>query len=229
MCGRFILILEPGDFTDEFDLGGIPESYLPRYNIAPTQQVAVVHNAESRRVELFRWGLIPSWAKDPTIGSRLINARAETLTEKPSFRNALRSRRNLILASGFYEWRAVTSLANPQSKDKQPLYIHMNDRKPFTFAGLWEEWQSPRGELIRTTTIVTTSSNTLIQPFHNRMPVILDEDQRRMWLDPATQVQDALKLLKPYPPELMAYHSVSSLVNNPANDTPLCIQAVAGQ
>lgn len=228
MCGRFTLILEPGDFADDFDLGGIPENYLPRYNIAPTQLVAVVQNADSRSVELFRWGLIPSWAKDPASGFRLINACAETLAEKPSFRSALRSRRNLILASGFYEWRAVTSLANPQGKGKQPLYIHMQDGQPFTFAGLWEEWQAPGGELIRTTSIITTSSNTLLAPFHERMPVILEGDARSLWLDSVTRVPDALNLLKPFPHERMAFYPVSSQVNNPAYDSLLCIQAVAG-
>jgi putative SOS response-associated peptidase YedK len=189
MCGRFILILEPGDFEDEIDLGGIPESYLPRYN-------------------------------------RMINARAESLAEKPSFRNALKLRRNLILASGFFEWKPVSMLANPKGKSKIPVFIHMKDHKPFVFAGLWEEWRSPDGELVRTTTIITTSSNALIEPFHDRMPVILDGDKRWQWLDASTSQAEALKLLQTYPAEAMTYYPVSTIVNNPAYDNPVCIEEV---
>jgi putative SOS response-associated peptidase YedK len=226
MCGRFILILEPGDFEDEIDLGGIPESYLPRYNIAPTQPVAVVRNPKEHKAEMFRWGLIPAWAKESTIGSRLINARAESLAEKPSFRNALKLRRNLILASGFFEWKPVSTLANPNGKSKIPVFIHMKDHKPFVFAGLWEEWRSPEGEIVRTTTIITTSSNALIEPFHDRMPVILDGYKRWQWLDASTSQTEALKLLQPYPVEAMTYYPVSTIVNNPAYDNPVCIEEV---
>ncbi len=225
MCGRFVLILEPGDFEDEFDLGGIPESYLPRYNIAPTQPVAVVRNPEERKVEMFRWGLIPSWAKEKSIGSRLINARSESLAEKPSFRNALTRRRNVILTSGFYEWKPGGTLSNP--KGKIPVFIHMKNHKPFVFAGLWEEWRSPEGGVIQSTTIITTSSNALISPFHDRMPVILDHDQMSLWLNPSTNQQDAMNLLQPYPADELTYYPVSSIVNNPAYDSPVCIEEVA--
>ena len=197
-----------------------------RYNIAPTQPVAVVRNPKEHKVEMFRWGLIPSWAKDSTIGSRMINARAESLAEKPSFRNALKQRRNLILASGFFEWKPVSTLANPKGKSKIPVFIHMKDHKPFVFAGLWEEWRSPEGELVRTTTIITTSSNALIEPFHDRMPVILDGDKRWQWLDAATSQAEALKLLQPFPAEAMTYYPVSTIVNNPAYDNPVCIEEV---
>ena len=227
MCGRFILILKPGDFEDEIDLGGIPDSYLPRYNISPTQLVAVVRDLEVRRAEMFRWGLIPFWAKDPSIGSRMINARAETLAEKPSFRNALKQRRNLILTSGFYEWKPESTLANPKGKSKVPVLIQMKDHKPFVFAGLWEEWKSPDGELLQSTTIITTKSNELIAPFHDRMPVILDEEKRWHWLDSGIDQQDALGLLKPFPAEKMSYYPVSTLVNNPSYDLPACIEEVA--
>jgi putative SOS response-associated peptidase YedK len=225
MCGRFVLILEPGDFEDEFDLGGIAESYLPRYNIAPTQTVAVVRNDNERKVEMFRWGLVPSWAKDLSIGSRLINARSESLAEKPSFRSALTRRRNLILASGFYEWKPGGTLANP--KGKIPVFIHMKDHKPFVFAGLWEEWRSPEGGIVQSTTIITTTSNALISPFHDRMPVILDNEKKWQWLDPSTSQQDALKLLQPYPAEQMTYYPVASIVNNSGYDSPVCIEEVA--
>lgn len=227
MCGRFVLILEPGDFEDEFDLGGIPESYLPRYNIAPTQPVAVVRDSKTRKVEMFRWGLIPFWAKDASIGSRLINARAETLAEKPSFKNALAKRRNLILTSGFFEWRPVDPLANPKSKGKVPLFIHMKDNKPFVFAGLWEEWKSQDGEVIHSTTIITTNSNAMIAPFHERMPVILDNEKMHLWLDPTRKLDEIVSLLQPYPAEVMEYHPVSTIVNSPAYDNPICIKEIA--
>jgi putative SOS response-associated peptidase YedK len=227
MCGRFVLILDPGDFEDEFDLGGIPQSYLPRYNITPTQPVAVVRDPKSRKVEMFRWGLIPFWAKDASIGSRLINARAETLAEKPSFKYALAKRRNLILASGFYEWRPVDPLTNPKSKGKVPLFIHMKDNKPFVFAGLWEEWKSQDGEVIHSTTIITTNSNAMIAPFHERMPVILDNEKMHLWLDPTRKLDEIVSLLQPYPAEVMEYHPVSSVVNSPAYDNPICIKEIA--
>lgn len=226
MCGRFVLILEPGDFQDELDLGGMPESYLPRYNIAPTQPVAVVTDPTARRVEMLRWGLIPSWAKDESIGARMINARAETLAEKPSFRSALRSRRGLILASGFYEWRPAGTEANP--KAKQPVYIHMRDGKPFLFAGLWETWRGTDGKELKTATIITTSSNALIAPFHDRMPVILDGPERWRWLDGRTEISTALGLLKPYPSERMDFYPVSSQVNSPAVDFAGCIAPLSG-
>ncbi len=227
MCGRFILILEPGDFDDEIDLGGIPESYLPRYNIAPTQPVVIVRDLKVRKTEMFRWGLIPFWAKDQAIGSRMINARAETLADKPSFRNAFKLRRNLILTSGFYEWKTVSSLANPKGKSKIPVLIHMKNRKPFAFAGLWEEWKSPDGNLVYSTTIITTSSNALISPFHDRMPVILEGDNRWKWLNSGLDLKAAQDLLKPFPADNMAYYPVSSLVNNPAYDLPECIEEIA--
>lgn len=220
MCGRFVLILEPGDFEDEFDLGGIPESYLPRYNIAPTQPVAVVRDPIGRKAEMFRWGLIPFWAKDTSIGSRLINARAETLAEKSSFKNALTRRRNLILASGFYEWKST-------AKGKMPVFIRMKDHRPFVFAGLWEEWKSQEVVVIHSTTIITTSSNALISPFHDRMPAILEKGYMMKWLDPGLQVKDALRMLAPYSAQAMEYHPVSSVVNNPAYDQPLCIEELA--
>ena len=220
------LILEPVILKMKLTLGEIPESYLPRYNIAPTQPVAVIRNPKEHKVEMFRWGLIPSWAKNSTIGRASVDARAESLAEKPSFRNALKQRRNLILASGFFEWKPVSTLANPKGKSKIPVFGQYERPKTFCFCRIREEWRSPEGELVRTTTIITTSSNALIEPFHNRMPVILDGDKRWQWLDAATSQTEALKLLQPFPAEAMTYYPVSSIVNNPAYDNPVCIEEV---
>ena len=224
MCGRFSLGVNLDDLIEAFpDFTFPPEtarenSAWPRYNIAPTQNVMVVPNNTAGHVSFFRWGLIPSWAKDPAIGNRLINARAETLGEKPSFRAAYLRRRCLILADGFYEWQAI-----PGSKAKQPMYIRLATKKPFAFAGLWELWR-PDDTPILSCTIITTEPNALLAPIHNRMPVILPPDAYARWLDPAEQKPAVLNaLLKPYPADLMTTYPVSRLVNSPTNDTPACI------
>jgi putative SOS response-associated peptidase YedK len=163
--------------------------------------------------------LIPSWAKDPSIGNRLINARGETLAEKPSFRGVYKYKRCLVLADGFYEWKT-----QPGTKVKIPHFIHMKDRQPFAFAGLWDEWNSPDGSQIRSCTIVTTEPNELMASIHNRMPVILPPDAYAQWLDTAPQPPDSLAaLIKPYPAGEMAAHPVSTLVNNPKNDFAECV------
>jgi putative SOS response-associated peptidase YedK len=219
MCGRFTLFVDPRELMEL--LPGIepPLEWTPRYNIAPTQPVAVVANNGQNRVEFFRWGLVPSWAKDPGIGNRMINARGETLAEKPSFRNAYRRRRCLVLADGFYEWRK-----EPGRKTKTPMYIQLKSGKPFGFAGLWESWRSPQDETLLTCTIITTSPNALVADIHNRMPVILDRAAYELWLDPAEQSPDKLDpWLKPYPAGEMVAHPVSTLVNSPANDVPACV------
>lgn len=217
MCGRFSLGVNLDDLVEAFPDFKFPSALTPRYNIAPSQEVAVVPNDVDRRVEFFHWGLIPSWAKDPEIGNRLINARAETLAEKPSFRAAYLRRRCLILADGFYEWQTI-----PDSKVKMPLYIQLTSQKPFAFAGLWELWR-PDDTPILSCTIITTEPNALLAPIHNRMPVILPPDAYDLWLDPAEQKPAALNhLLKPYPADLMTAYPVSRLVNSPANDVPAC-------
>ncbi|HOU13286.1 MAG TPA: SOS response-associated peptidase [Anaerolineae bacterium] len=217
MCGRFSLGVNLDDLVEAFPDFKFPSALAPRYNIAPSQEVAVVPNDVDRRVEFFHWGLIPSWAKDPEIGNRLINARAETLAEKPSFRAAYLRRRCLILADGFYEWQTI-----PDSKGKMPLYIQLASQKPFAFAGLWELWR-PDDTPILSCTIITTEPNALLAPIHNRMPVILPPDAYDLWLDPAEQKPAALNhLLKPYPANLMTAYPVSRLVNSPANDVPAC-------
>jgi putative SOS response-associated peptidase YedK len=220
MCGRFTLTVDPSELQQAFPWVDVPDGIKPRYNIAPTQPVAIVPNDGSNRLNYYVWGLIPSWAKDPGIGNRLINARAETLAEKPSFRTAFRRRRCLILADGFYEWQS-----SPESKLKTPMFIHLKDKQPFAFAGLWELWFAPDGSEVRSCTIITTAPNSLMEPIHNRMPVILLPDAYQRWLDPGEQAPSRLQdLLRPYPAVEMAAYPVSRRVNNPANDTVDCIK-----
>jgi putative SOS response-associated peptidase YedK len=220
MCGRFTLFASPETIQAEFDLPAVPVNLAPRYNIAPTQAVAVIANHTERRLELFQWGLIPSWAKDPSIGSRMINARAETLAEKPSFRTALRKRRCLILADGFYEWRK-------DGGGKTPFFIHLRSGRPFALAGLWEVWQTPDGVALPTCTIITTGPNNLVAALHDRMPVILPPDAYERWLDPEPQAPaDLAPLLVSYPADAMNLYAVSRAVNSPTNDSPVCIEPV---
>jgi putative SOS response-associated peptidase YedK len=222
MCGRFTLTVDPNHLQEAFPWAKIPDDMIPRYNIAPSQPVAVIPNTGENVVTMYKWGLIPSWSKDPSIGDRMINARAETLAEKPSFRNAFRRRRCLILADGFYEWRQI-----PGSTGKQPVYLHLKDNNPFAFAGLWEIWASPDGSEVRSCTIITTSPNSLIEPIHNRMPAILSPDDYSYWLKTDEQPIDELnKLLISYPADQMVAYPVSKLVNAPQVDSPELIKAV---
>jgi putative SOS response-associated peptidase YedK len=216
MCGRFTLTVNTNRLQETFPDLEIPEGIQPRYNISPSQPVAVVPNDGKNRLDFFTWGLIPSWAKDPSIGNRLINARAETLMEKPSFRTAFRRRRCLVLADGFYEWHQ-----EPDRRGKTPMLIKLHDGRPFAFAGLWETWNSPDGSLILSTTIITTQPNELMESIHNRMPVILPQPAHELWLaqgevDPA----EMMSLLQPYPAEEMTAYPVSTLVNDPKNELP---------
>jgi putative SOS response-associated peptidase YedK len=214
MCGRFTLTVDPADLKEAFGEYGFPSNFAPRFNIAPTQPVLAIPNDGAQKADFFMWGLIPSWAKDPAIGSRLINARAETLAEKPSFRGSFKYKRCLILADGFYEWKS-----QPGSKIKIPHFIHMQDRNPFAFAGLWDNWNSPDGSLVKSCTIITTDPNELMAGLHTRMPVILKPADYEQWLDPAPRTPDSLAaLLKPYTAAEMAAYPVSTMVNSPAND-----------
>ena len=216
MCGRFLLSVEPADLEEAFPEFTYPSKFAPRYNVAPTQPVLVVPNDASNQADFFVWGLIPSWAKDPTIGSRLINARAETLAEKPSFRSAYKYHRCLIFANGFYEWQT-----QPGSKTKLPHLIRLKSGKPFAFAGLWEHWQSPDGSEVKSATIITTTPNELMATIHDRMPVILPHNAFEHWLNPQPLFPVDLKnLLVPYPTDEMEAYPVSTLVNSPANDRP---------
>lgn len=221
MCGRFTLNKSGEAIASAFQLIEVPQ-VQPRYNIAPTQLVpTVLRTAENskRQFHELRWGLIPSWAKDPQMGARLINARAETVTEKPSFRSAFRQRRCLVIADGFYEWQR-------QERKKQPFYFRLENEQPFAFAGLWERWRSPDGEEIQSCTILTTEANEILRPIHDRMPVILDSKDYDLWLDPAVQNTELLQLLRPYQSEAMTSYAVSTKVNNPANNTPECINSL---
>ncbi len=230
MCGRFSLKSTFQAIEDEFSIEESEIEILPCYNIAPTQDVSVIVNDGKTRLVSFRWGLIPSWAKDPlrgrwpAIGNKMINARAETLTQKVSFKNALKKRRCLIIADGFYEWKKAGS-------EKKPMFIFLKTQSAtgglFAFAGLWESWKTPEGKFIRTCTIITTTPNELISPIHNRMPVILRKEYRSYWLEPYNSDETKLvELLKPYPPEEMAAFEVSKYVNSPANDSPLCCEPI---
>ena len=222
MCGRFSLgaTIRVGQL---FDLPDWPET-PPRYNIAPSQEVpAVIQNRETggRELRLFRWGLVPSWAKDPAIGSRMINARSETAATKPAFRTSLRDRRCLILADGFYEWKR-------EGSRKQPYYIRLRDGELFAFAGLWDRWAPADDQPLHTCTIVTTTPNELVRPIHDRMPVILPSSAYRLWLDPAMRDVDPVQaLLTPYPADGMITYPVSTRVNNPTYDEPECIAPLA--
>lgn len=219
MCGRFTLTVDPAEIADTFGNFTFPTQFAPRYNIAPTQPVLAIPNDAKNKADFFIWGLIPSWAKDPSIGNKLINARGETIAEKPSFRGGFKYKRCLILADGFYEWKT-----HPGAKTKTPYFIHMKDRQPFAFAGLWDEWQSPEGSSVRTCTIITTEPNELMSSLHNRMPVILDPKDYDLWLDATPQTPDKLiHLIKPFPTESMSAHPVSTLVNKPGNDRPECV------
>lgn len=219
MCGRFTLTADPAEIIDVFGDFTFPTKFSPRYNIAPTQPVLAIPNNPDRKADFFIWGLIPSWAKDPSIGNKLINARGETIAEKPSFRGGFKYKRCIIPTDGFYEWKA-----SPGEKTKTPYFIHMKDRKPFAFAGLWDEWQSPDGGAVRTCTIITTEPNELMSTLHNRMPVILAPKDYALWLDPAPQTPEKLvHLIKPFPADAMSAHPVSTLVNKPGNDRPECV------
>lgn len=220
MCGRFTLTVDPAELQDTFreTLGEtiFPKKFAPRFNIAPSQPVLAIPNDGANAADFFIWGLIPMWAKDPSIGNRLINARGETVAEKPSFRGSFKYKRCLILADGFYEWKA-----SPGRKTKTPYFIHMKDRKPFAFAGLWDSWESPDGSSLKTCTIITTEPNELMATIHNRMPVILPPRDYAKWLDASPQTpENLLPLLKPYPADAMSAHPVSTLVNKPENDSP---------
>lgn len=221
MCGRFTLTAELGRLEARFAFRAGDLHYSPSYNLAPGQPVLAVIGDDHNRAGYLRWGLVPSWAKQPAIGNRLINARVETVAEKPSFRRALRRRRCLILADGFYEWRR-------SENRRQPMYIRLQGHQPFAFAGLWEVWRDAAGTPLYTCTILTTTANTVLQPLHDRMPVILDAAVEALWLDRSvTTPQDLLPVLHPYAAEAMEAYAVSTQVNSPRHNFPACIAPVS--
>mgnify|MGYP001241983556 CR=1 FL=1 len=213
MCGRYTLTVNIKTVAEVFGVAPTLET-TPRYNVAPTQEVVTILRNGTDHLAQLRWGLIPSWAKDESVGSRMINARAETLAEKPSFKGLLRSKRCLVIADGFYEWKQ-------ENGSKTPMYITMKSGEPFAFAGLWDNWKSPDGQQIRSCTIITTQPNEVVASIHNRMPAILVPDAGELWLD--TNLRDEAALmhwLAPYPADQMTARAVSRLVNDPKRDSP---------
>jgi putative SOS response-associated peptidase YedK len=220
MCGRYTQRTDPKRLAKVFGVAEAPE-VEPRYNIAPTQDVlAVNQTADGREMTFYKWGLVPSWAKDTSIGARLINARSETVTEKPAFRQAFKKRRCIIPADGFYEWQRTAGR-------KQPFFFRMKDESPFGFAGLWEHWEGNGNQAINSCAILTTEANEVLRPVHDRMPVILHPDDYELWLEGGEREQSLLReLLRPYPPEEMAGCPVSTLVNSPSNKGAELIEQV---
>lgn len=224
MCGRFVLHHDSDTLFEELAIEQTRIRIQPRYNIAPTQLVAVVLNGaqeQGRTLDALKWGLVPFWAKEQKIGSRMINARAETVAEKPAFRAALRYRRCLIPTSGYYEWQKTDG-------GKVPHYLHRADGRPFAMAGLWEEWTSPEEEIIRSCTIITTEANDFAAQIHHRMPVILDEAGQAAWLD--SSLEDPAQItapLIPYANNDLAAHPVSTRVNTATFEDPSCIAPAA--
>jgi putative SOS response-associated peptidase YedK len=222
MCGRFALIVDASVLADVFDVDP-PRQLVPRFNIAPTQTIPIIRSTSqgSRECAMVRWGLVPSWAKDETIGSRMINARGETVAEKPSFRSAVTTRRCLVPADGFFEWVRT-------AEGKQPHFIHFVDRRTFAFAGLWERWRKGGSGQLETCTIITTRPNELVSRLHDRMPVIVPPERHDEWLKPAPLVPQRLQdLLAPHPHGDMEAYPVSTHVNNPRNEGPECIARLA--
>lgn len=217
MCGRFVRRASAAVIAEAFGLHNVP-ALEPHFNIAPSQPVAVVRRRDDHRELAFlRWGLIPSWADDPSIGNRMANARSETAATKPSFRKAFRARRCLVVADGFYEWQRVDGR-------KQPYFVRLKNDRPFGMAGLWERWDKGE-EPIESCTILTTDANEVMKPIHDRMPVIISPEQYDLWLDP--RCQDVTKVLRPYSSDDMLAYPISTLVNNWRNDTAKCIEPVA--
>jgi putative SOS response-associated peptidase YedK len=218
MCGRFTSSVRKDQLAERFEVN-VPE-LRERFNVAPTQSVLGIRLGDegNREATFLRWGLVPHWAKDASIGSKMINARAETLLEKPSYKGLLKSKRCLIPADGFYEWKR-------EGKTKLPLHFALASGEPFAFAGLWSRWlDKGTGELLETCTVITTTPNTLVAPVHNRMPVILTLDAEKLWLDPEVDSQEAVTLLTPYAADLMRALEVSTRVNSVANDDPSLLE-----
>lgn len=222
MCGRFAQAFDRNSLQKAFPGVEFPRAITPRYNVAPTQPVLVIPNGGYRRADFFLWGLIPHWSKDPSIGARLINARAESAHTKPSFRDPFRYRRCLIPASGFYEWQETGG------RIKQPWYFYNHDHRPLALAGLWDVWQAPDGSAMYSCTILTTQANPDVAPIHHRMPVLLPPAAWESWLSNGDANLMALfSLLRPPPAGTLARHPVSTLVNKTGQDSPQCIVPIA--
>ena len=217
MCGRITLTVKPEVLLEQFPVDEVPD-FEPHFNLAPTQDLCVVTNREPRKVQLFRWGLLPFWAKALKDGARMINARSDSVASKPAFKKAFERKRCLILADGFYEWKVL------DKKRKQPYFIGLKDRRPFAFAGLWETWRAPDSEEpVYTCSVITTDANSTLSRLHDRMPVILPPEAYERWLD--LEEKSPLDLLVPYAGDMESF-PVSTLVNSPANDAPACLEPV---
>ncbi|MCX6280590.1 MAG: SOS response-associated peptidase [Bacteroidetes bacterium] len=210
MCGRYSFAMVDELIEERFGVRVRTAIYKARYNCSPGQDLAVISNSSPEELSFFHWGLIPFWAKEKSVGYKMINAKSETITEKPSYKNAFRSRRCLIPADSFFEWT--------KDHDKVPYRILMKNEQPFAMAGIWDKWTSPDGEIIHSFSILTTSPNDLMNPIHDRMPVILSPRDEKRWLSPLPE-SELLDLLKPYPPEEMKAYKISRLVNSPKNDS----------
>jgi len=220
MCGRFVRAVSLEDIAEEFGVDKPDFNLSPSYNVAPSQNIAIIKSGKKKSLALSKWGLVPSWAKDTAIGHKMINARSESVADKPSFKSSFKHHRILVPASGFYEWKREGNI-------KTPYYIRLKSKACFGFAGLASYWTSPQGDQICTSCIITTNANDLIQPVHDRMPVIIRKEDEDMWLDSEEQEKDALlALLYPYPSDEMDYYAVSSMVNSPANNSSECIKPV---
>jgi putative SOS response-associated peptidase YedK len=218
MCGRFVRSSQIAVIKTEFRVKKALDEIGPSYNIAPTQEILIINDEGVKQLIACTWGFIPSWAKDPSIGHKTINARSETVAEKPMFRSAFKKHRCLVIADGFYEWEKT-------EKKKVPFYIRLRTGKPFGFGGLYSHWTSPEGKTVCTCTIITTTANELIEAIHDRMPVIIPKDKEDLWLDPELHDHDVLlDLLKPYPADLMEMYAVSTKVNSPAYNFPAVIE-----
>jgi putative SOS response-associated peptidase YedK len=223
MCGRFVQYSDPEVYAARFELDAVCEA-MPRYNVAPTQPVLAIRQSDQGKRELvpLRWGLVPFWSKGPDSRYSMINARAETVKSKPAYREAFKRRRCLIPAEGFYEWKAGQG-------GKTPFLIHRADTEPFAMAGLWERWRGEDGESLESCTIVVTDANSLVHTIHDRMPVIVDEEDYGAWLDPTNDdAASLLAMLRPSDPAPLAMHEVSRRVNNPKNDGPELLETVDG-
>jgi putative SOS response-associated peptidase YedK len=220
MCGRFVLCSPAITIIEEFRVDKTTVEYIPSYNIAPTQNIVIVKKDGTRILTNCKWGFIPSWAKDPGMAHCMINARAESIADKPAFLDAFKRQRCLVIADGFYEWRK-------EGKAKIPVYIRLRSGKPFGFAGLYSIWTSPEGEEICTCTIITTDANELLASIHDRMPAVISKDNYDMWLDPDEHdTKKLLSLLKPYDPHELELFTVSQRVNSPSQNSPDLIKPV---
>lgn len=204
------------EITVRFNINVYEELYRPSYNCAPSQKLPVISNDDTENLSFYKWGLIPFWAKDPKIGYKMINAKAETIMEKPSFKNSFKRKRCLILCNGFYEWKK-------EKQGKIPFRIFLKDKKLFAFAGIWDEWKDAEDRPVRTFSILTCKPNKLMESIHNRMPVILEEDDEQSWLN-EKDPDKVFELLKPFPSEKMEVYKISTLVNSPKNDIPEIIK-----